>query len=822
YEYLQNADVIIDGGAGVDSLVVTGTPIGDLFVVAKNYLAGAGRYVTFENIERIELNAAAGDDEIYVVSTSPTLETVIRGGSGNDVIHMGGDHPFVELDPPEFLFEPEQVLRQDVRKIYPILHMEATARGPLTYNTWVDLQFSHIDDDGAWYYWSRPFSYWSIQQEKLEPRELTNLSVWEDFTGTLVPDYFATNLPLMFVWLAGQPLPDRYHVQNRAPVQGYYDPHDAAIDYTYFVDGDSYQQSVVDGIWVNSLTQDLVAWDDRDWDDHKQARIASVVSYTLPSFDYIDTENYRYKAYTATTPPPLWVDPNKYYVQNPRIDDLDVFQGKLTIDGGSTIDGATGQQHQDKVIVRHENGAIKTGTLGSLYNVQVRDAQDRLLFEAAQIEGNDELGGYDITPFGNVAANDEWAVTLDGIRFSIVTDSNDTLTDINTKLRTAINQNTSFSAAVRTESGTSILNVRHSNNADLSVSASTTNSHVDREEITGAKFGSNSLATNDVVVSSNVALQGFGMFQDQANGVFGPEFANLERLELRLTNDADTLTIDGSISGLTEVAAGGGDDTIYVQATGGAVDILGGAGDDTVEVGDATHSLDQIQGNLNFKADAHRTEVSTGSGVVRDTVQIEADGKVKKTWVDFTQAEVAARFQSVRTPSQKRLGIMPANISINNSNYFFTDAAVFNGIGNYQADADGNPLTENGRILYRDQQTELQHGTQIAADGSLITNQKQLPKIESFQVQMEVRDTLAVEERTVTESYIANVSGAGTNDQLIISDAASSSNKTGQLTSTALSGLGMAHGSSIQFSQLDDLAVTLGSGSDSFTIESTY
>ena len=47
YDYLQNAPVFINGGPGVDTIVVVGTPIGDIFVVTDTYVAGAGRIVTF-------------------------------------------------------------------------------------------------------------------------------------------------------------------------------------------------------------------------------------------------------------------------------------------------------------------------------------------------------------------------------------------------------------------------------------------------------------------------------------------------------------------------------------------------------------------------------------------------------------------------------------------------------------------------------------------------------------------------------------------------------------------------------------------------------
>ncbi len=106
YDYLQNAPVFINGGNGTDTIVVIGTPIGDIFVVTDNYVAGAGRIVTFTNVEVVEVDAGGGPDQIYVLATGHNFETVITGGSGDDTIHVGGDAPTLVFDPPPFEYTP--------------------------------------------------------------------------------------------------------------------------------------------------------------------------------------------------------------------------------------------------------------------------------------------------------------------------------------------------------------------------------------------------------------------------------------------------------------------------------------------------------------------------------------------------------------------------------------------------------------------------------------------------------------------------------------------------------------------------------------------
>ena len=106
YEYVQNAPVQINGGPGTDTIVVIGTPIGDDFVVTDTYIAGAGRLTGFTGIERIEVDGAGGPDRIWILSTSPTIETVVDGGTGDDQIHIGGTPPLLVFDPPPFTYTP--------------------------------------------------------------------------------------------------------------------------------------------------------------------------------------------------------------------------------------------------------------------------------------------------------------------------------------------------------------------------------------------------------------------------------------------------------------------------------------------------------------------------------------------------------------------------------------------------------------------------------------------------------------------------------------------------------------------------------------------
>ncbi|MDA8435365.1 MAG: hypothetical protein M0Z98_05210, partial [Actinomycetales bacterium] len=95
-EYAMNAPVSIDGGTGFDTVVVIGTEFNDKYVITKDAVYGAGRYVTYTNIERLKVYGMEGDDTFYVPSTNPDVETSIFGGLGNDHVEVGAAAPAVQ------------------------------------------------------------------------------------------------------------------------------------------------------------------------------------------------------------------------------------------------------------------------------------------------------------------------------------------------------------------------------------------------------------------------------------------------------------------------------------------------------------------------------------------------------------------------------------------------------------------------------------------------------------------------------------------------------------------------------------------------------
>jgi Ca2+-binding RTX toxin-like protein len=92
-QYAVNAPVNIDGGDGLDTVIVIGTEFADDFVVTEDGVFGAGLNVNFVGIEILRVDGAEGDDRFFVLSTGENFMTEIFGGLGSDTFNMAGDTP---------------------------------------------------------------------------------------------------------------------------------------------------------------------------------------------------------------------------------------------------------------------------------------------------------------------------------------------------------------------------------------------------------------------------------------------------------------------------------------------------------------------------------------------------------------------------------------------------------------------------------------------------------------------------------------------------------------------------------------------------------
>ncbi|WP_218824181.1 calcium-binding protein, partial [Achromobacter xylosoxidans] len=89
--YVVNGPVAIDGGAGLNTYTMLGSEDADAFALTQEGIRGAGLNTSYQNIQRVNLDAREGNDHIYVLSTRSNVITTLIGGSGSDTFDLSGD-----------------------------------------------------------------------------------------------------------------------------------------------------------------------------------------------------------------------------------------------------------------------------------------------------------------------------------------------------------------------------------------------------------------------------------------------------------------------------------------------------------------------------------------------------------------------------------------------------------------------------------------------------------------------------------------------------------------------------------------------------------
>ena len=855
YDYLQSANVNIDGGPGIDTIVINGTPIGDVFVVAKNYIAGAGRFLNFENIERVEVNGAGGDDEIYILSTAAELDVTVRGGTGDDTIHMGGDQAPILRDPPQFDFTPDPILRVDTRAIYQNFNVGQSAPIAYTYENQVPVQFSHIEGNTAWYWWF-PKSWGDIQGSAVLGSNGSPATVRDD-----------RYVLLRNAGLGGAP----YHIQPIQTVAGYQgftfdsNPGAAAQDLVSFVNNG--------GVSLVTKNDEFYAWGPGAWNAKTYGFARSTGVYRVAAYSYHNVNDFYYQNYITTQPPKLTVDPQAYYIDQGRVDNLaadgGLFKGKLRVDGGAG-DG-------DRFVVHNENGTQNSGSLELLYEVQLAYNGEPLFIGGDQTYDDEHLR-HEMMVSGAVAAGDVWLMRIGASEYSYTALDGDTTQSVAEALRDAINVASGpYNAELDLTGADPLLLVKaDASPGRLEIALLTTNG-VEREPATRSVL-QDGVGSQHVVDTLGV-LRGFGQITTGLADYYGVEFENFETTDLRLSGAADQLIIDmdGALAsavtdvGRIEIALGGGDDNVSVLSSSGDLLLLGGAGSDTVTVGDATHDAGDLGGELDFRGDAHRYETKVavldqnGQPILIDVAQITPEGKILQTEMKITRANLDATFGA---GNWKRTD----GLAFADSQYTFADAALFNGAVQTEIDPTTGLLRKSlGKLVYIDPylesvdptatnfQTLVQHGRQqftsngtdrvtIGSNGvarRLVNGQWVIdtgdfyrpatvmdePLHQPLSALLTVPNLLLdrVMERVV-ENYVEAFSGGGT-DRLFVHNEAQDAPTAGNLaksvqtsfdgTQYTRSALELGAAADISFSRVELADITLGDGGDTFTIEST-
>ncbi len=90
-QYNVNAPVSVDGGTGIDKLVILATEFADDIVITARGIYGGGLNVRYSTIEIVEVDGLEGDDEFFVQSTAFGVAYRVIGGLGSDTINVAGD-----------------------------------------------------------------------------------------------------------------------------------------------------------------------------------------------------------------------------------------------------------------------------------------------------------------------------------------------------------------------------------------------------------------------------------------------------------------------------------------------------------------------------------------------------------------------------------------------------------------------------------------------------------------------------------------------------------------------------------------------------------
>ena len=90
-QYNMNAPLSVDGGTGFDKLLILGTEFADDFVITDKGIFGAGLNVSYSTVEVIEIDGLEGDDTFFVQSTAFGVAYRVIGGLGSDTINVASD-----------------------------------------------------------------------------------------------------------------------------------------------------------------------------------------------------------------------------------------------------------------------------------------------------------------------------------------------------------------------------------------------------------------------------------------------------------------------------------------------------------------------------------------------------------------------------------------------------------------------------------------------------------------------------------------------------------------------------------------------------------
>jgi hypothetical protein len=268
-------------------------------------------------------------------------------------------------------------------------------------------------------------------------------------------------------------------------------------------------------------------------------------------------------------------------------------------------------------------------------------------------------------------------------------------------------------------------------------------------------------ATSNIGTLTSTALTGLGLGT-------GINYATIETLNISLGSGGNTFTIDStSALAVTTLNSGSGGDIFNVRATTGTLNLNGNTGNDTFNLGSLASAIGGTVNNI-------AGQVNIGGGAGSDTVNVDDTGDATANTGTLTSTTLSGLGLGT--------GVTYATVEILNINL---------GSGDNTFNVQGTNGSTTTTLNTGTGTNTVNIGSLAPAANGILNN---------------VQGVLIVV-------------GSGT-DTLNVDDTGSAGSKTGTLTATTLTGLGMG-ASGITYSGVSVLNISLGSGGNTFAISDT-
>ena len=264
--------------------------------------------------------------------------------------------------------------------------------------------------------------------------------------------------------------------------------------------------------------------------------------------------------------------------------------------------------------------------------------------------------------------------------------------------------------------------------------------------------------------------------------------------------DADTINVSGTgLGSQTFINGQAGDDIVNVRAIGGATTVNAGAGADTINVGSNAAG---IVGNANNNAGGTVDSIGAvltinGDTGTSDVLNVDDTGDASVNTGTLTATAITGLDM---TGSITYGTVETLNIGLGSAGDTFTITNTHAGTTN----VNGNDGTDTFNIRAISGPTTVNGGNHS----------------DTFNVGSLAPATNGLVDAIDASLTINGNDPASGSDWLYVDDTGDATPNTGTLTSTTITGLGMAVG--ITYGTIEHLVISLGSGNDTFTINSTH